>query len=1186
MKHLLFFYAICLSLLHVHAQEISYHYNSTFGLIENKGQWPDQVAFQTHFNGGKLWVEKQRLAFHFMHNEYHAGEGKHHPETDQPKGYVMAMELVQSSPPREKSMQMPSKQYYNYFIGNDTRKWVSDVRSYSEGLLPEVYPNIDWKFISEAEQLKYEFIVHPGGKPEQIQFQLKGITKASIQKNGDLVLSCPLGKVVEKAPKVYQIANGNVVVIPAKFILNGDILSYSIGKFNPELDLIIDPDLIFATYSGSVTDNFGMTATYDYNGHAYSGGIVYGNGYPTPDNNAYDTQSNFTGVSSAANGITDVFISKFSPDGTQMLWTTFLGGGNNSNGTETVHSLIVNQANELYLFGATSSLDFPIVNGFQNTHAGGVSGSNYIQNGVYFTANGTDLFVAKLSENGHDLLGSTYIGGSGNDGVNYKTSSGTYNVSTAYDSLTRNYGDQFRGEIMIDQNGDCIVASCTRSADFPTVNAVQPTIGGLQDGVVFRLNSDLSQLLWSTYVGGSNNDALYSVKIDSSYNVVVAGGTSSTNVPDLATGVQPNYGGGKADGFIKKFNSDGSQVLAGTYLGTAHLDQIFFVEIDRNDNIFVLGQSEEGAFPVINSGYVNANSSQFIAKLNDQLSIIEHSTTFGNGSPNINISPSAFLVDICGNLYISGWGANILQNTPMGNMPVTNDAYQSTSPNGFDFYLMVLHREFNQLLYGTYMGGPVAREHVDGGTSRFDKNGVVYQAACGGCPGVSDFPTTDGAYSNLNLSSNCNTLLFKFDFDLIPHAEFTTDHTIGCTPFTVEFQNFSSQSDAYLWNFGNGDTSTIEFNPIRTFTTPGVYDVWLYVTDSICLLTDSAMIQITVDNPFTLNTSADELLCTPVELTLQATASVSGVIYEWSTDPSFNPLLAADPNSGQLVITPNEPTTYYVRAYNTACSSMDSIQVNFIGSSIEITGNTNLCKDELTTLTVISTNPQIQFNYTWSPNEMIASGQGTSSITVIGQQNQWFVVEAANNLGCEVIDSIWVQVSEIHPDSVNASANPTMVYEGGTVELLGTPQGMNYLWTPMEGVAQPNAPRTNAKVENTTIYTLIVTDGICTKSDTVMVKTVPYTCEEPYIFVPNSFSPNGDGQNDVLYVMGPILERIDFKIFDRWGELVFETISRSEGWDGTYKGRPLEPDVYDYYLKVDCMGGLTNILKGNITLMR
>ena len=123
-------------------------------------------------------------------------------------------------------------------------------------------------------------------------------------------------------------------------------------------------------------------------------------------------------------------------------------------------------------------------------------------------------------------------------------------------------------------------------------------------------------------------------------------------------------------------------------------------------------------------------------------------------------------------------------------------------------------------------------------------------------------------------------------------------------------------------------------------------------------------------------------------------------------------------------------------------------------------------------------------------------------------------------------------------------------------------------------------------MDHTTTFTVLISDGICQKSDTVTVQAFPFVCDDPFVFVPNAFTPNGDKENDVLYVYGAMIQGILFRIYDRWGELVFETSERSTGWDGTFRGKLLDPDVYDYYLKVDCVDGYENIIKGNITLMR
>jgi len=207
--------------------------------------------------------------------------------------------------------------------------------------------------------LKYEFHVRPDAEPTQILLEYDGQEKIYVNRKGDLIVKTALGEIVEQKPYAYQIINGRIKEVKCEFVVEDNKVHFDLGKYSKYADLIIDPILIFATYSGSVTDNFGMTATYGNDGTAYSGGMIYGNAYPTPDPLAYNTTSSFTTATNATYGITDAFVSKYSSDGTTMLWTTFIGGGTGIEGTETAQSMICDKFNNLYLYGTTSSLDFP-----------------------------------------------------------------------------------------------------------------------------------------------------------------------------------------------------------------------------------------------------------------------------------------------------------------------------------------------------------------------------------------------------------------------------------------------------------------------------------------------------------------------------------------------------------------------------------------------------------------------------------------------------------------------------------------------------------------------------------------------------------------------------------------------------------------------------------------------------------
>jgi len=1168
------------------SQEFEHKHSLHHSLIENKGQWDLPVLFQSKSQQHTIWV--QQHGFIYDIRDYSQLKRAHlnpNEELDSivAQSTIVAAEFVGSKEVSSIEKESKSTAYYNYFLGNDKNKWTHDVHGYNAVTMIGLYENVDLKIFDNDERFKYELWCAPGSDISAIQLAIKGAEGVKIDAEGNLVIQTPLGPMMEQKPVAYELLNGKLKEVSCSFVLTGNNVSFKLGTYSKHATLIIDPTLVFATYCGSITDNFGMTATYGYDGTAYSAGTIYGNAYPTPDNAAYDVTSNFTVANIPSPVTTDAFISRYSSDGSTMIWTTFLGGGDNNQGTETSHSLICDRQNNLYILGVTSSTDFPIVNGFQSSHGGGTPLQVQF-NGSNFGTTGTDIYVAKFSSDGHQLLGSTYMGGSLNDGVNFKVTSGSYNTVSAYDSLTTNYGDQFRGEIMIDSVGNCIVASCSRSTNFPVLNAFQPALAGNQDGVVFKLSSDLSSLMWSSYYGGTNNDACYSVKIDSSYNIVFAGGTSSIDLPGTAGGVNPSYMGGKADGFVAKLTPNGQTLTQATYLGTPNYDQTFFVEIDRLDNVFVLGQSTGGMYPTINATG-NPNSGQYISKLNPSLTSFMNSLVFGNGNGNFNISPSAFLVDICGNMYVSGWGANLLQSTPLSGMPVTANAFQATPPNGFDFYLTVIDRDFDGLLYGSYLGGNQAEEHVDGGTSRFDKNGVVYQSVCGGCGGNSDFPTTNGAWSNQNLSTNCNNLIFKFDFELLPEAEFTTDDLLGCADYTVQFENNSPPSDSYVWDFGNGDTTSTVYNPIVTYTVPGTYHVLLTVTDSICLLTDTASITITVLPELQLAVSNDTITCFPETMTFTANSFGTSNSFIWSSTNQFTDTLNVSVTDSVLTILPDGTTTYYVMVSNSACSRIDSVSVTVVDGSLLLSGNDSLCLGETTTITAAIDIPGVTFDFQWAPSGIITTTLQDNIVNAAPTGPVWVVCTAVGSNGCTTKDSIFVNVSSIG-SSVSATATPEVVLPGETSVLMATPSGMTYQWSPPTGLSSTTSQSPTATVEETTTYTVSVSNGICSQNASVEVKVLAVLCDRTFVYVPNAFSPNGDGENEVLYVRSAIASKVLFRVFDRWGEMIFETTDMSIGWDGTFRGKLVDPDTYDYYLEADCYGGEKAIIKGNVTLLR
>jgi len=285
-----------------------------------------------------------------------------------------------------------------------------------------------------------------------------------------------------------------------------------------------------------------------------------------------------------------------------------------------------------------------------------------------------------------------------------------------------------------------------------------------QDGVILKFKSDLSSVLFSTYFGGSGDDACFVLAQDPiSGDLYVGGGTNSPNLPGDKTNVlHGSYLGGAVDGFVTQIKNDGSAIVRTSYMGTGGADLVYGVKCDKFGFPYIMGTTT-GTWPVVNAAFSNPNSRQFIAKLKPDLSNYVYSTTFGTTVVLPNLSPTAFLVDRCQNVYVSGWGGGI--NSGKGysssgtlGMPEVNPLPGIPPPDGADFFFFVLEKNAQSELFGSHFGhyGGQIGDHVDGGTSRFDDNGIIYQAVCGCVDGGGAYPTTPGVWAPSIRSGACN----------------------------------------------------------------------------------------------------------------------------------------------------------------------------------------------------------------------------------------------------------------------------------------------------------------------------------------------------------------------------------------------------------------------------------------------
>jgi len=1346
------FASFCLSYAQsdINPHIVSPHVSPALKLTENQGQWDEKILFRAQLDGGALYLEKTGLTFDFYDKKkyralHHGGLLKNQYKDMVINCHAYKIHFVNCNPMAAVEKAQEGQDYENFFLGNDKRKWKGGVKNYHQIFLRNVYQGIDYEMITAVNRLKYNFHIKAGADPSSIKLRYEGVDKIKL-KDGALLITLSVNGVTEQKPYAYQLINGVVKEIKCVYVLKDKTVSFNFPEgFDRNYELVIDPILVFAAQSGSLADNFGMTATYDTQGNLYSGGTAYNNGYPVTSG-SYST--GFTGTSG-----TDVVITKYNSTGTGLLYSTYIGG----TGSEIVTSLIVDGNNNLCFYGATGSSNFPTSNGaYDNTFNGGFALS-FIFNGTTFNA-GTDIYVGKFNSGGTSLLGCTFLGGSDNDGVNHVNHLSYIPAFNIYeyvtDSLQRNYGDQYRGEIQLDVYNNIYIASSTRSSDFPTVNAQDNTLGGKQDAIVAKFNSSLTQLMYCTYLGGSLNDCGNALIVNDLNEVYVTGGTCSADFPVTPGSNSSSYNGGQTDGFITHLSSSGSSLLQSTFVGTGSYDQCYFIQSDKYKDIYVYGQSL-GNMPIVNFGsivpYNNPGRHQFITRYNSTLATKNMSTVFGSSTGGLDISPSAFAVDKCNNIYLSGWGGDLIYQTyATYNMPLFVPTQSST--DGFDFYFMGLDSNAANLKYGSYFGGGVSLEHVDGGTSRFDPGGRIYQSVCAGCQGNDDFPVTPGAWpgtpSNPNHSSNCNNGVIKLDFQLqLAIATISTNTLSGCSPLTVTLTNAtppSGPSSTFTWDLGNGNTTSVIQNPVVTYTNPGTYTVQLTVEDNLtCNKIDRTKTYITVlpkpavnitlvkdscknsiqatqtttgnlsPNPYAWNfgngspiinlssvsytypangtytvslTVTDQSGCTETQtkvikifdfapgavsgssLCYGSSTNISatgGNSYTWSPSGSLNNSSIASPvasplsttiytvqilnntpgyNCGktlttQVLVLPT-PTTAFnfspnpcggdVRFFDQSADDItkwywvfsagktSTVQNAYYfykdGGTYTIsleTTNSSGCKHLKDTIIVLPTPPPVSVNastaickgnsaqlnasggiaYQWSPPQTLDFPNMANPIATPPVNTSYSVVvtttATVNNKTCSFLLIADVQVDVLSASPVAAYADPILITTGDSSKLvyLGDP-GALVTWFPVGKTSPITGYTVTATPDRPTTYTAVAQRGACVAEVTVHVDAYSAGCIESDAFIPNTFTPNGDGENDLFKVKGLKIDEVYFAIYNRWGEKVFETNDLNVAWDGKYKGRPADVGVFGWYLKVRCLNGEETFKKGNVTLIR
>lgn len=805
------------------------------GFVRNDGQWNDPSQFVYRFGPNAVFFTTDSLVFAVLdpddfHPE-HDEKGPHHYE-DRLHFQYFSIRPEGSNGLHWEGLQ--EHRHYNNFYKGKPDAWRSHVPGFNVLVARDVYAGIDLKVYESPGGLKYDWIVHAGARPEEIELTYHGIESLRAGRK-NLVLQTGIGPIKEELPRAYQGADE----VDADYkALGTNRVQMVVKDYDPTEELVIDPIYIFSTYTGSSSDNFGYSATFDDDGNAYGGGIVFGAGYPTTLGTLDTT---FDG------GIFDIALSKFSSDGTQLVWSTYMGGGS----LDQPHSLECDEDGNLYIFGITGSNDFAVHPASYDTSYGGGQ-SKTIEYYTFYT--GTDMFVALLSAAGDSLLGSTYLGGPNNEGYN--------------GALAHNYGDSFRGEIELQRGGGKVyIVSSADSTGYPTTPGARTHIGG-QDGVVSVLNRSLDTLVSSTYVGTSGDDALYSIALaekngnaTNSTRLFLAGGVeTSDNVIYLGRdSLQINVLGGHSGLLLAAHMDTTLHFLAANATMEPGYDQHYFVEVnspsDTASLVTVVGQTKAALAATDTNFWGQPGSAQYFQQYKYNPIIYDfdlvRTAVWGDGQrAEVDVSPTAMLVDYCGNLYFSGWGGSPNYEGDTYSLQTTPNAPR-TQTDGRDFYFLVLDRSWENALMATYWGG-TGREHVDGGTSRFDSKGRIFQAVCAGCGGNSDYPAfPSNVWSTTNNSSNCNLAVTVIDLDVQQANASVSAPVELCFPYALELRDSSENVDLWSMYWGDG-TSALNLDSLANhmYASPGTYAVTLIGQDTACNTFDTTTLSVEILPPY------------------------------------------------------------------------------------------------------------------------------------------------------------------------------------------------------------------------------------------------------------------------------------------------------------------------------------------------
>jgi hypothetical protein len=608
---------------------------------ENKGQWDSPVYFVANVPFGQIGLGQGAIYYH---------------QIDKDSGNVVKISFAGANQCIPEGLD-PLPGYYNYFSGSDSKKWITDVKNYRQIIYRDIYSGIDLYYAFQDRNPKYEFHVRPNADSSLIQMRVEG---GNLQANGtdhSLEISTSLGLIKDQNLKVFTSTSQKIVRACFKTKLN--VFCFQVGDYNRSEELIIDP-ILYSSFLGGASNDYTFGQTIDSRDNIYLTGYTTSIDFPT-------TPGSY--LRSLINPLTSsAFVSKIDTRSNQLVFSTFLDGAGNDYG----YGIKLDSLGNVIILGETNSINFPTTPGaFDRTSNGGL-----------------DLFVTKLNPSGTSLIFSTLCGGWNHDQVCWNPGSHSMNDS-----------------IVIDFDNSIFLAATTLSPDFPVTPGAISTLhhnsGGF-DVVIFHLNSLGNTMISSTYLGGSLDDTLPSMAMNSRRELIIVGHTKSINFPLTPDAIDGSYNAPQSM-FISIINSSLTTIHYSSFFGTDVVKGPA-IEIDQNDKIYVVDSvNTQGSIPIIPGAFQptpphsgGGDLDAFIAVFSTDAKILLHSTYYGesSGDPGTDIQ-----VDAQGNIYVVGYS---FQNSFL---KVTTDAFSKTNRGGNDLYLLRFSPDLSILSFATYLGG-------------------------------------------------------------------------------------------------------------------------------------------------------------------------------------------------------------------------------------------------------------------------------------------------------------------------------------------------------------------------------------------------------------------------------------------------------------------------------------------------